>query len=304
MPNRGYKRSDFSAVCDFFNEIYALNQNQHSWLPARWVYAEYLVCPLFTKLGLPHWHSTIRIWENDLGEIVGVVSSETPDQNVFLQVHPKHRHIEREMLEWAERYLAVYKSEHGNRELTVWSCDSDKTRVTLLQNAGFAPSKLCEYLNVFEFNEAIELPKVPKGYRLSSLEEVALKESRCACSNAAFDATGMSLDIYEIMQNAPLYQEHLDICSVHLEKQVASFCTIWHDEKSGVAYYEPVGTHPEHQRLGLGKAVLLEGLRRLEKIGAKRAFVGSWGPTRQAFYHSAGFKTFDAYRPWVKVIKN
>jgi mycothiol synthase len=65
------------------------------------------------------------------------------------------------------------------------------------------------------------------------------------------------------------------------------------------AYFEPVGTHPAHQRRGLGKAVMFEGLRRLKRMGATLAFVGGFSPAANALYDSVGSE-YDLLEPWEK----
>jgi predicted N-acetyltransferase YhbS len=64
--------------------------------------------------------------------------------------------------------------------------------------------------------------------------------------------------------------------------------------------FEPVAVVPEHQRLGLGKALMFEGLRRIRKLGATQATVGSYGPIAGALYESAGFCNYDMAEPWYK----
>ncbi|MBP8048414.1 MAG: GNAT family N-acetyltransferase [Anaerolineales bacterium] len=66
------------------------------------------------------------------------------------------------------------------------------------------------------------------------------------------------------------------------------------------AVFEPVGTHPNHQKRGLGKMVMSEGLRRAHKLGATLATVSSYSPAAYALYDSMGFKEFDLLEPWVK----
>ena len=71
--------------------------------------------------------------------------------------------------------------------------------------------------------------------------------------------------------------------------EMAAFCTAWYDDVTRTAYFEPVGTAPEHQRRGLGRAVLAETLRRLQRIGCVVAFVGGYSIPANALYASAGF---------------
>jgi len=72
----------------------------------------------------------------------------------------------------------------------------------------------------------------------------------------------------------------------------ASACTIWLDPVNGIGLFEPVGTHPDFQRQGLGKAVMAEGLRRMRAAGMRRAIVG-FDPNNKAalaLYTSMGFQ--------------
>ena len=63
--------------------------------------------------------------------------------------------------------------------------------------------------------------------------------------------------------------------------------------------FEPVCTRKAYRKKGLGKAMIIEGLRRLKAMGAKKAYVESYGEDRKSFYNKAGFITYDgdyAYR--------
>jgi mycothiol synthase len=53
-----------------------------------------------------------------------------------------------------------------------------------------------------------------------------------------------------------------------------------------------VGTHPDFQRKGLGKAVMLEGFRRLRAGGMRQAIVSTFEDNLAAIklYESVGFQ--------------
>ena len=59
---------------------------------------------------------------------------------------------------------------------------------------------------------------------------------------------------------------------------------------------------PEHHKKGLAKANMVEGLRRLKRLGCKRAFVGGYSEPTIAAYKSAGFKDHDISEPWLKIL--
>jgi GNAT superfamily N-acetyltransferase len=106
---------------------------------------------------------------------------------------------------------------------------------------------------------------------------------------------------YRNIQNAPLYRRDLDIVAIACDGAVASFCTIWFDDVTRTGVFEPVATVPAHQRRGLGKVVMCEGLRRLKRIGAMRAYVGSYSPEAGALYASVGFMDYDLLEVWEKL---
>ena len=55
--------------------------------------------------------------------------------------------------------------------------------------------------------------------------------------------------------------------------------------------FEPVATHPDFQGKGLGKAVMAEGLRRMQAAGMRRAVLGfdPHNVAALALYTSTGF---------------
>ena len=105
-------------------------------------------------------------------------------------------------------------------------------------------------------------------------------------------------DWYLNVQRAPLYRRDLDIVAVASEGELASFCTVWFDDVTRTGAFEPVGTSPKYQKMGLGKAVMTEGLQRLKRLGATLATVSSFTPPAHALYSSMGFKDYSILEPW------
>lgn len=71
---------------------------------------------------------------------------------------------------------------------------------------------------------------------------------------------------------------------------------MWYTPDIDYAVVEPVATDPDYRRMGLGKAVVLEGVRRCFAEGANTIYVGSG----QQFYSDIGFKPIAATRRWTK----
>jgi GNAT superfamily N-acetyltransferase len=65
-----------------------------------------------------------------------------------------------------------------------------------------------------------------------------------------------------------------------------AFSGTFYEPTGKFAYVEPVVTVPAYRRMGLGKAAVLEGIRRCAELGATLAYVGNDLP----IYQAIGFK--------------
>jgi predicted N-acetyltransferase YhbS len=79
--------------------------------------------------------------------------------------------------------------------------------------------------------------------------------------------------------------------------EFVSICGMFYQPKGHYGYVEPVATDPKYRRMGLGKAAVLEGIRRCVKLGAEEAFVGS----DQVFYLALGFEVLYTTQCWQKI---
>lgn len=91
---------------------------------------------------------------------------------------------------------------------------------------------------------------------------------------------------------SPVYNPNLDIVAVTADGQIGAFCIVWMDSVNRVGLFEPVGTHPDFQRKGLGTAVMLEGLRKMAENGMNQAIVSTFEDNEAAIklYESVGFQ--------------
>jgi ribosomal protein S18 acetylase RimI-like enzyme len=244
----------------------------------------------------------VFLWETAPGELAAVLNAEGLGQ-AYLQVHPdfRSRALEEAMLAVAEERLDV-RDDQGRRKLYVWAHRDDPLRPEVLQARGYSRIEWLEFQRRRTLSG--EIPDVPiaPGYTVRALGDDELP-ARSWLSWKAFHPDEPDQDYegwqwYRNVQRAPLYRRDLDLVAVAPDGELASFCTIWFDDANRTAAFEPVGTHPAHQRRGLGKAVMTEGLRRIQRLGADLAFVGSYEPAAHALYASVGFTEYDLAEPW------
>ena len=301
MKSRGYKDGDHSRIMNFLREIYKINKNQHCWLPQRWEYAEYLVNPLYIERGHSSWEKFIRIWE-EAGGIVGIAHKEDTC-NAYLQIRPGYRNIEKKMVKWVEANIyEITETETGDKRKTViWLNESDSYRKNLLADIGFEKGDTGNYLNIQKLDKEYR-PDLSEGYSFLSMDQGLDLLKRYKVIYKSFHPE--SDELQEVpghflkMIKAPMYRPDLDIVVADIDGSFASSCIIWYDEELNIGMFEPVGTHPDYLRKGLGRAVLIEGLRRLKEMGAERAFVEAYGDKKYDFYKSVGFESYDIDYPF------
>jgi GNAT superfamily N-acetyltransferase len=70
------------------------------------------------------------------------------------------------------------------------------------------------------------------------------------------------------------------------------------------AEFEPVGTHPDYRRLGLGSAMLLHGMHLARDAGATHMTVACYGapglPAARGLYYGVEFRPFTRDVPLIK----
>lgn len=301
---RSYQNeNDYWRIREFLREVSILNnRHDYSWSLLRWDYWVWHI-----NMNICHFNleEVVTLWETD-GQIVAMLNADTHGE-AFFQVHPSYHREEilAEMLEAAEQKLPQRK-EDGKQELIAWVNAGDEIHKKVLAERGYAPSKfLVENMRRRSFTQPIPDCAPQNGYTVRALGEEDELPARSWLSWKVFhpnepDEEYQGWQWYQNVQRIPLYRRDLDIVAVAPDGELAAFCTVWVDGITRTAVFEPVGTHPAHQKRGLGKAVMAEGLRRAQKLGATLATVSSYSPAAHALYESMGFREFDLLEPWIK----
>ena len=293
---------DYWRIREFLREV-SLQNNRHdfSWSLLRWDYWRWHVNENIFHMRL---EDVVTLWELN-GKIIAVLNPDHPDE-VFFQVHPVYQNdiSIREMLDGAEAKFPRVKDD-GKKELIVWVNEADEITKSIFIERGYIRSKhSIEHMRYRYFSDPIHDSTLPDGYTVRALGDESELPARSWLSWKAFhsdepDEKYEGWEWYKNVQRVPLYRRDLDIVAVADDGELAAFCTVWFDDVSRTAVFEPIGAHPNHQKRGLGKAVMTEGLRRAKQLGATLATVSSYGTAAHALYESMGFTEFDLLEPWI-----
>lgn len=288
----------------FLREVFLANKRREmSWPLYRWDYWRWHVNENIFRFDLS---AAIFLWETSDGRLAAVLNPDGPGE-AFLQVHPEFRspQLEMEMISAAEIQFAAAQAD-GRQRLIVWAHEQDQERQTLLQRRGYTRGKwLPEHQRRRDLRDPIPDFQAAEGFTIRALGDVSEHPARSWVSWKAFhpdepDDQYQGHAWYANVQRAPLYRRDLDLVAAAPNGEFAAFCTLWFDDVTRTAAFEPVGTHPDYQRKGLGKALMAEGLRRVRDLGATLCTVGSYSEAAGALYASLGFTAYDLCEAWVK----
>jgi mycothiol synthase len=303
---RSYQsEDDFWRVRNFLREVFLLNNcRMLSWPVARWDYWR--------------WHGILNLsdgkleehvffWETEDNRIGAVLNREGAGQT-FLQIHPEFKTagLEEEMIIQAEEFLLA-PSRMGGNYLWIWCDVGDNQRQEILQRRGFTHiAEADEHQWLRDLEKSIPDHPVRGGYVIRSLGDASELPSRSWASWRAFhpeepdDKYDIDWSWYQNIQSAPLYRRDLDLVAIAPGGEVAAFTTLWYDDVTRCGCFEPVGTMPEHQRLGLARTLMCEGMRRMKRMGATLGMTTGGSPPANALYQAVLGPVFDLYQPWEK----
>jgi len=299
---------DFAKVRDMLIESFAITGHIHNWWLDRWEVFRYGGHVFEEMDGSRTWEKDVRLWEavDDVGnprKLVGVVNPEDGG-DFYIQIHPGFRHLEQEMIAWAEEHHQKTRPECTQRwPLSTCLREHDIARAELLHERGFKNLGHAGYTRWRFLDAPIPPASLPEGYSVRNVRANDQSDliRRALIANAAFVHSNHNPDTIRTLAHAPTYRQDLDLVVVAPNGSFASFCVIWFGTENRIGWFEPVGTHPAHRRLGLAKGMMAEGLRRIRALGATKAFVGvGIGDAANRLYESVGFNSFCRDFCWQK----
>jgi len=278
----GYKREYFQ-MRDLLSESYRKFNKPLNWWIGRldnWRYASFTKS---IKENPRYFQENAHLWKSKKGELLGFFISENGKNYFEIQIHPEHKYLEKEILEWILENWAAKKPKIIT-DIYLW----DKERIKLLESFNFKNNGL----------EAIDFRYNTKNYRIDekindefhveTFSENYNYENHIETQRLAFGRTKNQLnrEWFETKCLAPGYSEDWDFSIVDAKGNHLAFCVAWLDERNRIAEIDPVGTHTDYRKLGLAKVVITNCFRQLHKAGIQRAQIIGFSEPAKRLYKS------------------
>ncbi|MFN8376493.1 MAG: GNAT family N-acetyltransferase [Anaerolineae bacterium] len=286
--------ADFWKIRDLLIQTYPLTPTGFNWEIRRWdgsrFHNENAAIP-------PEWNEQIHLWETPDGCLVGAVHTEGRMGEAFLQLHPDYRHVEEDMIAWAEEHLPRVNDQQ-QRQLDFAVFDYDSPRRTLLRKRGYEMLPYTFVTRRMRFGlRPLPEPVLAEGYLLRCTDASAADCQRLAdVLNAGFNRTIHTMrESQNFALQSPSFSANLNLVAQAPDGSFGALVGLTYNKLNHYGVVEPVCTHPDHRRKGLARTLIFEGLHRVKALGATDAYVdtGDMVPAN-ALYDDVGFT--EAYR--------
>lgn len=271
----GYS-ADCKSVCEFLIRINRDKVITPHFLWARWVWQ---FGPYMSVEHLSH----IGVVQDD-DKIVGLVTYEGDIGEAYFCLDDEYAYLKPRLVEYALNNLSA----DGKVRISV--PDGDLGYQQAARALGFCATQ--EKTSVARIDADCADYALPQGFRIISFadEEFDADKYYDAIWRGFDNTRERNESELKSMRsregfNAPHIDLDLRVMVVAPNGDYAAHCGMWYIPGTECAYVEPVFTVPEYRCMGLGKAAVLEGVKRCVAMGAKYAVVLS----EQQFYYSIGF---------------
>jgi len=242
----------------------------------------------------------VRLWENEQGELQSFTWINANE--VVLQVSPRLRGsrlndlLLEEMLAWGEERQRKSLEERGTESIPSFSAfEDDFPLIDMFRRHEYERDEFHVLHMSKDLNQPVPEAVLPEGWTVRHVGGEDEFEERVALHREVWRRSKVTLDAYRRLRGVPGYTPELDLVAVSAIGTFASYCICWLDPVNRIGEFEPVGTHSAFRGRGLGKAVMLEGLRRLKAFGMQTAIVCSLGNNEASkrLYESLGLRTYN-----------
>ena len=245
---------------------------------------------------------TCGIWQDSSG-IVALALTEGGTRwgetfFVFRREADKTPELLGRMCDFAERFTSKISDDRKSNSYSLEISDNDQVLIQFLSAREYKKTGDAGRALVKAYSPEPENVHLPDGFVIKDARTVSpfyqtLAHIHSFRYNQENDGRERE---FAKLRTMPDYRPELDLILFDKENQPAGLACFWVSEKSKTAVLEPLGTVWWYRRMGLGEALITEGINRTRTYGCNALLpAGGSGP----FYEKMGFvPQGDTYSTW------
>ncbi|MGE5377554.1 MAG: GNAT family N-acetyltransferase [Bacteroidota bacterium] len=182
-----------------------------------------------------------------------------------------------EMVAWGEACIRKRYPGRHTRSMDANCREDNAERISFLEMHGFTRLNDTTVRMARPLSDPIPEPELPQGFIIRPIAGKSEAEAVAAMHRAAFGTGYMTTENRLIVMGTSEYDPSLDLVAVAPDGRIAANCICSANHRENIGFTDPVSTHPQFQRMGLSRALLLTGLKLLKERGMAVAYLGTSG---------------------------
>ena len=233
----------------------------------------------------------VTLWEDESG-LVAWTAVYARRRSFDAQVRQERRdELERPVLFHAESHLVaeMTRLRIEGEDIRAEADGCDAVRGPTLEALGWSKGEH-EYTVTRRSLDQVPSATIPEGFVIRQVRGVEEAAEIAEVHSASFGSE-WTPGLYRRVMEAPGYDPRREFVAEAPGGRLAAFTVTWHDHDNRLGLFEPVGSHEEFRRLGLGRAVMVAGMESMKAAGMDAAIVTYElsNPASMALYTSLGF---------------
>lgn len=284
-----YTPGDFGRVLAF---LHAIPEPHPTYQACRFQFCmAYHVQALRLKGGF---EQTCGIWEDGDG-IAALVMTEGGTHwgdtfFIFRSDADKTSDLLRRMCEFAERFTSKVAGDRKSNAFRLCISEQDDVLKGFAAERGYQKTEAYERAMILSYTDDLQPIALPEGFTIRDARSFAPQMSALAHQHSFRYSQDFGDDdgverAFAAIRAMPDYRPELDLVLFDPEGQPAGLANFWIDQGTQTAHLEPLGVVWWHRRMGLARALILEGVHRTRKLGCIQMAGGD-----QPFYWDLGFQ--------------
>ncbi len=196
--------------------------------------------------------------------------------------------------------LALLLDQKKGERLTLIPSDEAAWIHEVLAEQGFVQGDVSELGGGYDLTNLDEVPAPPEGFVIDTLTGEADFPAVNRCLEGAFGGNRDRVPILRSLATNPMFRPELNVVARSGDGRIAAYCRGTVDPGTGVGSIDPIATHPDFQRRGLGAAIVRACFATQAQLGGRESYIGSApeGSAGSRLYRALGPVSKTSYSEW------